>query len=510
MLLGIAVMTVWIPRRVGHIIDGLVAGDLAGAALWRELAILLGDGRRRSISCAWAGACSSSARRSAWVSSCARSSIARLSLQAPDVSSIGERTGDLMARATNDVDAVEMAAGEAFLAAFDGTLTLVLVVAMMTLGVDWRLGLVALLPFPFMALAFFVISRPRARCVAALARPLLRPQRARAGDRRRGAHAARARDSSGRAGRGLRQTRRATPRTRASRRSAGSRRTSPRWASRSPRRRCSRWRSAAGSCGTASSPSARSPRSRCTSDSSSGRCSRRAGCSRSSSAARPHGRGCEPVLRAPLSIEDTGTHDALPQGALRFDARDVRLSGARPAPAAVADVSFDLAPGRTLGIVGPTGAGKSTLLHLLLRHYAPQSGSIRFGRRPIADYTLAALRAALAWVPQEPFLFSATIADNIALARPDATRDGDRARRADGGPARGRAALRATATTRASASAASRCRAASGSAWPSRARCCPTRRCCCSTMRCPRSTPAPRRASSRICARRAPTARRSS
>ena len=45
-----------------------------------------------------------------------------------------------MALATNDVDAVEMAAGEAFLAGFDGTLTLVLVVAMMTLGVDWRLG----------------------------------------------------------------------------------------------------------------------------------------------------------------------------------------------------------------------------------------------------------------------------------------------------------------------------------------------------------------------------------
>ncbi|MDZ7651627.1 MAG: ABC transporter transmembrane domain-containing protein [Burkholderiaceae bacterium] len=70
-----------------------------------------------------------------------------------------QRTGDLMARATNDVDAVEMAAGEAFLAAFDGTLTLVLVVAMMTLGIDWRLGLVALLPFPLMAIAFWVISR---------------------------------------------------------------------------------------------------------------------------------------------------------------------------------------------------------------------------------------------------------------------------------------------------------------------------------------------------------------
>ena len=60
-----------------------------------------------------------------------------------------------MALATNDIDAVEMAAGEALLAGFDGTLTLVLVVAMMSLGVDWRLGLVALLPFPLMALRFW-------------------------------------------------------------------------------------------------------------------------------------------------------------------------------------------------------------------------------------------------------------------------------------------------------------------------------------------------------------------
>ena len=60
----------------------------------------------------------------------------------------GQRTGNLMALATNDIDAVEMAAGEAMLAGFDGTLTLVLVVAMMSLGVDWRLAPLALLPFP--------------------------------------------------------------------------------------------------------------------------------------------------------------------------------------------------------------------------------------------------------------------------------------------------------------------------------------------------------------------------
>ena len=157
MLLGIAVMTVLIPRTVGHVIDGLVAGTLVGGALWKEIAILLAMGMGiYLLRVGWRLALFSAAFRLGVELRTALYN--RLSLQAPRYFH-RERTGDLMARATNDVDAVEMAAGEAFLAAFDGTLTLVLVVAMMTLGVDWRLGLVALLPFPFMAIAFFVISR---------------------------------------------------------------------------------------------------------------------------------------------------------------------------------------------------------------------------------------------------------------------------------------------------------------------------------------------------------------
>ncbi len=157
MLVGIAVMTVWIPRRVGHIIDGLVAGDLAGAAMWREIAILLAMGAAiYLLRVGWRMQLFSAAFR---LGVELRTELfERLSQQTPQYFH-RERTGDLMARATNDVDAVEMAAGEAFLAGFDGTLTLVLVVAMMTLGVDWRLGLVCLLPFPFMAYAFFVVSR---------------------------------------------------------------------------------------------------------------------------------------------------------------------------------------------------------------------------------------------------------------------------------------------------------------------------------------------------------------
>jgi ATP-binding cassette subfamily B protein/ATP-binding cassette subfamily C protein/ATP-binding cassette subfamily B multidrug efflux pump len=93
---------------------------------------------------------------------------------------------------------------------------------------------------------------------------------------------------------------------------------------------------------------------------------------------------------------------------------------ARPA---VDGVSFDLSPGRTLGLVGPTGAGKSTVLRLLLRHHAPEAGSLRWNGIDLQDYTLDALRAAIAWVPQEAFLFSASVAENLALARPGATRD---------------------------------------------------------------------------------------
>ncbi len=122
----------------------------------------------------------------------------------------------------------------------------------------------------------------------------------------------------------------------------------------------------------------------------------------------------EPILRAPLSVDDHGTETVLRDGTLQFDAVTFQYPG-QTAPA-LADVSLTLAPGQTLGVVGPTGSGKSTLVALLLRHYAPQAGAIRWGGVQIADYRLATLRGAISWVPQEPFLFSATIAANIALA----------------------------------------------------------------------------------------------
>lgn len=85
-------------------------------------------------------------------------------------------------------------------------------------------------------------------------------------------------------------------------------------------------------------------------------------------------------------------------------------------------VHLTVAQGETLGIVGRTGAGKSTLMRLLIREFDVTDGDIRIGARSVYDVTLHGLRGAIAYAPQDDFLFSATVAENIAFAKPDATR----------------------------------------------------------------------------------------
>jgi ATP-binding cassette subfamily B protein/subfamily B ATP-binding cassette protein MsbA len=87
------------------------------------------------------------------------------------------------------------------------------------------------------------------------------------------------------------------------------------------------------------------------------------------------------------------------------------------------NISLEVPPGQTVAIVGRTGSGKSTLASLLLRFYDPTSGAIRLDGRDLRDLPLAWLRRQAAVVLQEPILFSATIAQNIAYANPDATAD---------------------------------------------------------------------------------------
>jgi ATP-binding cassette subfamily C protein CydD len=106
---------------------------------------------------------------------------------------------------------------------------------------------------------------------------------------------------------------------------------------------------------------------------------------------------------------------------IRFE--DVHFAyeeGARPA---LAGVTFEVQAGQRIALVGPSGAGKSTIFQLLLRFIRPESGMISVDGRPLEMIPSEAWRALIAWVPQAPFLFNATVAENIRLANPAAHSD---------------------------------------------------------------------------------------
>src|SRR5471032_2545596 len=121
----------------------------------------------------------------------------------------------------------------------------------------------------------------------------------------------------------------------------------------------------------------------------------------------------------PPVIVETVTPKSLPRpvkGTVSFD----KVSFRYPTRAdALALDRFDLAvePGETVAIVGPSGAGKTTVFNLLLRFYDPESGAIRIDGIDIRELRLSDLRRSLAIVPQEPVLFTASVADNIRYGR---------------------------------------------------------------------------------------------
>ncbi|MEJ2095556.1 MAG: ABC transporter ATP-binding protein [Deltaproteobacteria bacterium] len=84
----------------------------------------------------------------------------------------------------------------------------------------------------------------------------------------------------------------------------------------------------------------------------------------------------------------------------------------------LSDISFELAAGDTLGIIGPPGSGKTSLLKLILRFYDLQSGSIYIDGKELRSLRIETLRSHIAYVPQEPFMFAGTIRDNITLMDP--------------------------------------------------------------------------------------------
>jgi ATP-binding cassette, subfamily B, bacterial len=106
------------------------------------------------------------------------------------------------------------------------------------------------------------------------------------------------------------------------------------------------------------------------------------------------------------------------RGEVEFE--DVSLSFDRSGPV-LDGVSFSLGAGETLAIVGPSGSGKSTIADLLLRLLDPDRGTVRLDGQDLRMLRLADLRSRVVLVDQEPFLFHATIAENLRYARPDAT-----------------------------------------------------------------------------------------
>jgi subfamily B ATP-binding cassette protein MsbA len=105
-------------------------------------------------------------------------------------------------------------------------------------------------------------------------------------------------------------------------------------------------------------------------------------------------------------------------GAVRFEHVSFAYVPGQPV---LQDICLEAAPGQLVALVGPTGAGKTTLVNLLPRYYDPDAGRVTLDGHDLRDVTLASLRAQIAVVPQETFLFGATIKDNLRYGRLDAS-----------------------------------------------------------------------------------------
>lgn len=130
------------------------------------------------------------------------------------------------------------------------------------------------------------------------------------------------------------------------------------------------------------------------------------------------------ILDAPPDVLDTNrtnfTLDAV-QGHISFENVTYRYTPATPD--VLQDISFDVPAGTTLGVVGRTGAGKTTLIELIPRLIEPTGGTVRVDGHDVQTIPLAVLRSNIGYVPQEVFLFSDTVAGNIAFGALDASRD---------------------------------------------------------------------------------------
>jgi ATP-binding cassette subfamily B protein len=128
------------------------------------------------------------------------------------------------------------------------------------------------------------------------------------------------------------------------------------------------------------------------------------------------------VLDSRPEVEDSAEAAAMPNIEGRVEFRNVRF-GYEPHRPVIKGMSFEVQPGEMIGLVGQSGAGKTTTINLLCRFYEPDEGEILIDGVPLSKLRIEDLRHQIGIVPQDTFLFSGTIADNISYAKPSATRE---------------------------------------------------------------------------------------
>ncbi|CAM3043056.1 ABC transporter transmembrane domain-containing protein [Filibacter tadaridae] len=129
-----------------------------------------------------------------------------------------------------------------------------------------------------------------------------------------------------------------------------------------------------------------------------------------------YGRITELLSVAPEITDSPNAIDTRPAGDLHVDIDEFKFPG--DDRVALRDVHFTLKRGETIGIVGKTGSGKTVILKLLLREFEGYKGRILYGEHPINQYKQQRLRESIGYVPQDHFLFSTTLAENIAFTNP--------------------------------------------------------------------------------------------
>jgi ATP-binding cassette, subfamily B, multidrug efflux pump len=132
----------------------------------------------------------------------------------------------------------------------------------------------------------------------------------------------------------------------------------------------------------------------------------------------------EPQITDPPAPRKIETVD----GAVTF--RNINFRYSEDGPLVLKDINLEVAPGRTIAVVGPTGAGKSTLLRLVPRLWDPEAGAVLLDGGDVRDLDLRNLRRHIGYVPQETFLFSETVAENIAFGAGDGETNRDAVTRA--------------------------------------------------------------------------------